>query len=107
MATSDIRAASARQRPTRGGRIGISSSGSRARAWGVVTTLGIFGFDPNGKRMRLEALHPEVTKDAVAAETGFEILMPERVETTEPPSEEELRLLRAIDPERRFLGPLA
>ncbi len=73
----------------------------------VVTTLGIFGFDPDGKRMRLEALHPGVTKDAVAAETGFEVLMPERVETTEPPIAEELRLLRAIDPERRFLGPLA
>ena len=43
----------------------------------------------------------------VAAETGFEVLMPERVQTTEPPAAEELRLLRAIDPERRFLGPLA
>ena len=70
----------------------------------VVTTLGLFSFEPDGKRMRLDAVHPGVTKDAVADQTGFEVLMPERVETTEPPTEEELELLRSIDPERRFLG---
>ncbi len=70
----------------------------------VVTTLGLFSFDPDDKRLRLDALHPGVTRDAVAAETGFEVLMSERVEATEPPAEEELSLLRAIDPERRFLA---
>jgi glutaconate CoA-transferase subunit B len=70
----------------------------------VVTTLGVFGFDPDDKRMRLEALHPGVSTDAVAEQTGFEVLMPERVETTEPPTADELRVLRAIDPGRRFLG---
>ena len=30
--------------------------------------------------------------------------MAERVEATEPPAEDELSLLRAIDPERRFLA---
>ena len=70
----------------------------------IVTTLGIFGFDPDTKRMRLEALHPGVTKDAIVRETGFEVVMDHRVETTEPPMEEELQLLRAIDPDRRFLG---
>ncbi len=70
----------------------------------VVTTLGILGFDPAERRMRLEAVHPGVTRDAVAAQTGFEVLMPERLETTEPPTAEELDLLRSIDPERRFLG---
>jgi len=70
----------------------------------VVTTLGLFSFDPDDKRLRLDALHPGVTRDAVAAETGFEVLMAERVEATEPPAEDELSLLRAIDPERRFLA---
>jgi len=70
----------------------------------VVTTLGLFSFDPDDKRLRLDALHPGVTRDAVAAETGFEVLMSARVEATEPPAEEELSLLRAIDPERRFLA---
>ena len=70
----------------------------------VVTTLGLFSFDPDDKRLRVDALHPGVTKDTVAAQTGFAVLMPERVETTEPPAAEELSLLRAIDPERRFLA---
>jgi glutaconate CoA-transferase subunit B len=70
----------------------------------VVTTLGLFSFDPDDKRLRVDALHPGVTKDTVAAHTGFAVPMPERVETTEPPAADELSLLRAIDPERRFLG---
>jgi glutaconate CoA-transferase subunit B len=70
----------------------------------VVTTLGVFGFDPETKRMRLDALHPGVSRDAVVAHTGFELLMPERVEVTTPPSEDELADLRALDPDRRFLG---
>jgi glutaconate CoA-transferase subunit B len=70
----------------------------------VVTTLGIFGFEPETKRMRLEALHPGATKDAVVAATGFEVLVPERVAVTAPPTDDELAELRALDPDRRFLG---
>jgi glutaconate CoA-transferase, subunit B len=70
----------------------------------VVTTLGIFGFDPDSRRMRLDAVHPGVSREMVAAQTGFELLIPEEVETTPPPTDEELETLRAIDPERRFLG---
>jgi glutaconate CoA-transferase subunit B len=70
----------------------------------VVTTLGIFGFDPDSKRMRVEALHPGVALGHVRAETGFELLTAPAVAVTEPPTEDELALLRALDPERRFLG---
>jgi glutaconate CoA-transferase, subunit B len=70
----------------------------------VVTTLGIFGFDPDSKRMQVEALHPGVALDRVRAETGFELLTRPDVGITEPPSEDELEMLRALDPERRFLG---
>jgi glutaconate CoA-transferase, subunit B len=70
----------------------------------VVTTLGIFGFDPDSKRMRVDALHPEVTLDRVRAETGFELLTGPHVDVTEAPSDDELSMLRALDPERRFLG---
>jgi glutaconate CoA-transferase subunit B len=70
----------------------------------VVTTLGVFGFDPDCRRLCLEALHPGVTSDRVAEQTGFEVLMPERAETTEPPSDDELAMLREIDPDRRFLA---
>jgi glutaconate CoA-transferase, subunit B len=70
----------------------------------VVTTLGIFGFDPDSKRMRVEALHPGVTLDQVRSETGFELLTGPDVDVTEPPADDELAMLRALDPERRFLG---
>ncbi|MGH7276407.1 MAG: CoA-transferase subunit beta [Candidatus Rokuibacteriota bacterium] len=70
----------------------------------VVTTLGILGFDPESKRMLIEATHPGVSVADIKANTGFELLEASRVETTEPPSDDELEMLRALDPERRFLG---
>ena len=70
----------------------------------VVTTLGIFGFDPDSKRMRVEAVHPGVTLATVQGETGFELLTAPDVGVTEPPTDDELAMLRALDPERRFLG---
>ena len=89
----------------------LDGDGSRARAglyFGgvskVVTTLGIFGFDAGSRRMRTEALHPGVTLDTVRENTGFEMLTAPRIETTAPPTADELEILRALDPERRFLG---
>ena len=70
----------------------------------VVTTLGILGFDPESKRMLIEATHPGVSVADIKANTGFELLEAPRIETTGPPSEDELAMLRALDPERRFLG---
>ncbi len=70
----------------------------------VVTTLGVFGFDPETRRMRIEKLHPGVTLDTVRENTGFELLAVDRIGVTEPPSADELDMLRALDPERRFLS---
>ena len=70
----------------------------------VVTTLGIFGFDPETRRMRVEALHPGVTRTHVQDHTGFPLLDAPQVTQTASPSADELDMLRALDPERRFLG---
>ncbi|PWU22786.1 MAG: CoA-transferase [Candidatus Rokuibacteriota bacterium] len=70
----------------------------------VVTTLGLFGFEPGSRRMRLEALHPGATVDEVRAKTPFELAVADRVTTTAPPSERELEILRALDPARQFIG---
>ena len=69
-----------------------------------MTTLGILGFDPEHKRMRLDALHPGVTVEQVRANTGFELLLAPEIAVTAPPTADELAMLRALDPERRFLG---
>ncbi|PYO01755.1 MAG: CoA-transferase [Candidatus Rokuibacteriota bacterium] len=89
----------------------IDGDGSRGKAgliFGgvsrVVTTLGVFGFEPESRRMRVEKLHPGVTLDTVRENTGFELLVADQVGITEPPSSDELDMLRALDPERRFLG---
>src|SRR5262249_10043928 len=89
----------------------LEGDGSRRRAgllFGgvsrVVTTLGILDFDPDTRRMRIEATHPEVTLEAIRANTGFALGVTPEIKVTEPPSDDELAMLRALDPERRFLG---
>jgi len=69
----------------------------------VVTTLGLFGFHPESRRMRLDALHSGVTVDDVRAATGFEVLVSDRLSMTTPPTDKELGILRMLDPARQFL----
>ena len=89
----------------------LAGDGSRARSgllFGgvsrVVTTLGILGFDPTTRRMRIEATHPGVIVQQVRDNTGFELLDAPQVRVTDPPTASELSMLRALDPDRRFLG---
>lgn len=70
----------------------------------VITQLGVYDFDEETKRLRLLSLHPGVTVDDVQANSEFQILIPDRVPTTEPPTPEERRILREIDPEGMVLG---
>jgi glutaconate CoA-transferase, subunit B len=70
----------------------------------VVTTLGILGFEPDTRRMRIEATHPGVSVETIRENTGFPLGAAAVVGVTVPPSDEELGMLRALDPDRRFLG---
>jgi glutaconate CoA-transferase subunit B len=70
----------------------------------VITNLGILGFDDDARTMRLDAVHSGVTPRAVQEATGFELLIPDQVPTTEGPTDDELALLRTLDPDRRYLG---
>ena len=73
--------------------------------WRVVTDLGTFCFDDKTKRMKLISINPRVTVEQVRNSTGFEILVEEKVEVADPPTAEELRLLRTeIDPAGIFIG---
>ena len=70
----------------------------------VVSTLALMDYDRETCRMRLAATHPGVTIQEVIANTGFELIIPEHAGVNEPPSVEELRLLREeIDPERFYI----
>ncbi len=70
----------------------------------VITQLGVFGFDQATKRMVLLALHPGKTVDEVQENSGFEVTVSDAVETTDPPTEEELRILHEIDPTGMSIG---
>lgn len=60
----------------------------------VVSNLAIMGFHPESKRMMLIATQPEITVEQVVENTGFELIIPEKVEKNSPPSSKELRILR-------------
>ncbi len=87
----------------------LQGGDSRARAglpvggvYKVITHLGVFGFDAETKKMRVDALHPGAGLDEVKERTGFELMVPDNIPNTEPPTEEELRILRVLDPEQRY-----
>ena len=70
----------------------------------VITDLAVMGYD-EGRRMQVESLHPGVTIDQVRESTGFELGRPPEVATTEPPRQEELRILREeVDPLGYVIG---
>ena len=71
----------------------------------VITQLGTMGFDEKTKRMKLLSVHPSVTVDQAQANAGFRLIVPDKVNVTEPPTENELRILRTeIDPAGIVLG---
>ncbi len=77
----------------------------RRRGWwgsgptNVVTDLGTYGFDPASGEMMLETLHPGVGLEDVTGSMGWDPKISADLGTTEPPSEEELRLIRTeLDP---------
>ena len=70
----------------------------------VVTTLAVLGYDEDTKRMKLLATQPGVSVEEVMENTGFELLLPERIEQSQPPTEEELRILRGeVDRDRLYI----
>lgn len=73
----------------------------------VVSSLALMGYDRaqgGTYRMTLEALNPGVTVEQVTENTGFELIMRGEVPTLDPPTEQELRLLREeIDPQGLYI----
>jgi len=65
----------------------------------LISNLGQFDFDSG--RMRITHLHPGVSLEQVQVKTGFDLDVSPQLSTTEPPTKEEVDLLReVIDPLR-------
>lgn len=79
---------------------GMGHHPSRRRGAGpkyLISNLGQFDF-VSGK-MRLTHMHPGVTLDRIKVKTGFDLEITTQLAVTEPPTEEEIHLLReVIDP---------
>ena len=90
----------------------LSGDGAREAAglpaggpYKIITDLAVMGFDENTHAMTIESLHPGVDVDKVQSETGFELLVSPDVGRTEPPTAEELRILREeVDPGKLVIG---
>jgi len=91
--------------------IGFLSGGDARRKTGVrgggpqavVTNLGLLQPDQDGELI-LTALHPGVTFDQVQENTGWQLKQSPDWKRTEPPSQEELRILREdLDPQRIYI----
>jgi glutaconate CoA-transferase subunit B len=63
----------------------------------VVTDLGILEPDAETCELVLTHLHPRVTVEQVRAATGWELRSSPSLERTQPPTEEEIAVLRSLD----------
>jgi glutaconate CoA-transferase subunit B len=68
----------------------------------VVTDLALFGFDDKTRRMKVMALHPGVTREQVQDNTGFALIFDGETGVTAPPTDQELKVLRELDPEQLY-----
>lgn len=64
----------------------------------VVTNLGVFDFDTPDHRMRLASIHPGVELERIVGATGFDLVVPDGVDTTPIPDQEMVSILRELDP---------
>jgi len=68
----------------------------------VVTDLALMGFDGETRQMKVLALHQGVSRDQVLDNTGFDLPFDGELTETEPPSTDELAVLRELDPEQLY-----
>lgn len=70
----------------------------------VITQLGVYGFDEKTKRMMLLSLHPGVKLEEVKENTSMELIIPDKIDISPEPSEEDIKILKEIDPDGIVLG---
>jgi len=64
----------------------------------VVTNLCVMDFKGPNNSARVISLHPGVTFEEVQAETGFPLIAIDNLGTTPAPTEEQLAIIRKLDP---------
>jgi len=64
----------------------------------VITSMGIFSFDPETKEMILTCNHPGVSVDDIKDQTGWPLRVSPDIQQTPAPTREELAAVRKYDP---------
>ncbi|MDH7497049.1 MAG: CoA-transferase [Syntrophomonadaceae bacterium] len=70
----------------------------------VVTTMGVYRFDAETCEMYLEKIHPGVELEKVKAAVKWDLAVSPNLEVTEPPTEEQVMIMRTLDPLAVYLG---
>lgn len=70
----------------------------------IITNKCIFKFDEVTKEAYLYSVHPNVTVDDVKNEVSWDLKVASDVKLTAPPTEEEVRLIRMLDPNKIYTG---
>jgi glutaconate CoA-transferase subunit B len=81
-------------------RVGLPGGGPSA----LITTLGVFRFDPASREVLLATVHPGVTVEEVRAQTGWPLRTVAAVGETPAPTGEELAVIRRFDPDGFWTG---
>jgi len=64
----------------------------------VITQLGVYGFEEKTKKIKLISLHPGVTIEQIKENSSMDIIIPDKIEISQEPTEKELKILKDIDP---------
>ena len=64
----------------------------------IITNLCVMDFNGPDHGIRVKLLHPGVTFDQVQAATGFQLYMAGEITTTPIPTEQDLEIIRRLDP---------
>lgn len=70
----------------------------------IITNKCIFRFDPVSKEAYLDSVHPGVTVEEVRNEVSWDLKVSPDVKTTEPPTVEQLKVIRMLDPNQIYVG---
>ena len=75
-------------------RVGLPGGGPAS----VITTLGVYRFDPKTREMLLASWHPGQSAESVRAATGWDLRVADGCSETPTPTAAELEIVRACDP---------
>jgi len=91
----------------------LTGNGAREKAglppgsgpYKVITNFAVLGYTIDTKKMKIDSVHPGVTVREVQENTGFELIVEGKILVTDPPTKEELEILREeVDPLRLIIG---